>query len=372
MLTVTMRNERLQPRGQIRCTDVEMVIRLNRPSTYVLTVSPEDLPKAARIKPGWGFILQEEQLVLSGPITGWSISKSDGLSERTYTGVSDLTALTDRVTYPDPASPASAQTVAYYKRSGAAETIIKNMVEENAGPRALPARQTYGLEVTPTQGQGNRVTVNTRLKNLLDETAALAKGAGLVMDCAQSANAAAVLFDVRPIRDRSRRVRLTARADEVLEYEITRSAPTGTAIIIGGQGQGSDRQLEEHAATQSWGTRRIEIFKDRRDTDNLDDLATSARETLDEQGQEIKLALTAQDSPARTFGRDYQVGDTITVELEDGIIYTEQLTSARVKWADGYREVKLTLGNTDEDTVTSTEAKKIAKIAQQIAGLETI
>lgn len=373
MLTVTMRDERLRPRGQIRCIKAEAIFRLNAPATFSVEISPEDVGKTSRIKKGWGLVLTEEKISLSGPITSRSYSTSRGLPERHFSGISDLAALSDRLTYPNPQKPPASQDIAYYKKSGAAETIIKNLVADNLGPAALTERRTYGLEIAKDQRRGKNISIRTRLKSVLDEAAQIASQNGLVIDCAQTPYAPSIIFDVRPVADKSRRIRLTTRADELLDYNVKETAPTSTVVVVGGQGEGADRVLQEHKMNKSnWGLRRIETFKDRRDTEETAELTRSATEILKNGEEKIKITFTIKDSQVRRFGRDYFIGDIITVELDNGIIFTEQLTAAKVLWADGYREVDLTIGNTDEDFVTSAERKKISSLAQQITSLETI
>lgn len=370
MLTVTMRDAALRTRGQLRCTSVKAVIRKNGFHTFVLDVSPEDRDKMPRFKEGWGVIIEDDGLRLSGPAIGFDQSNEDGVTSTSISGVSDLVALADRLTLPAPTKPVDAQDAAYYTYKGPAETAIKNLVDLNAGPGALPSRRTFGLKVANNLGRGGKVNINTRLKNLLEEAASAADAGGLVLDCVQTVNKAELVFDVRPGADKSRRVRLTTGADEVISYENKRDAPKATAVIVGGQGEGADRNLVEVANATGWGGRRIEIFKDRRDTDEADNLQAEAQKQLAENAAKIDLTFQVRESAARKLGADYQVGDTVAVELEHGVVFVEQITSATVSWQDGYRTVELTVGNTDDDKVTSSEARRLAELSAQLLSLQ--
>lgn len=369
-LTITLRSEQRRPRGQIRFNKAEAVIRKNQVTTFVIDVSPEDSEKISRVKPGWGLILAEDDLTISGPITTNIRNNEGGIIERKLGGISDLHVLEDRLTLPAPTLPVSGQNVAYYKDKGAAETIIKKLVSANAGITALSGRRTPGLVIAPSEGRGGAATINTRLKNLLEEVAAIAETAGLVLDCFQQANSTDIIFDVHPIKNRARKVRLTSRNDELTSYTNEQTAPTTTAVIVGGQGEGAARTITEFSNNDGWGGRRIEVFKDRRDTEELDETRKTAMEELGKGGAGIDLTFSVHDSQARRFGRDYQVGDIITVELENGAIFTEQLTSARIIWQEGTREVELTVGNSDDDKVTTEEQRRIRALSSQILSLQ--
>lgn len=369
-LTITLRSETRRPRGQIRFNKAEAVIRKNQVTTFVIDVSPEDSEKISRVRPGWGLILAEDDLTISGPITTNIRNNEGGIIERKLGGVSDLHILEDRITLPDPTSPVSAQGTAYYKDKGPAETIIKKLVSANAGITATSGRRTPGLVIAPSEGRGGAATINTRLKNLLEEVATIAETAGLILECSQKPKSTDIFFDIHPVKNRARKVRLTSRNDELTSYANEQTAPTTTAVIVGGQGEGAAREITEFSNNDGWGGRRIEIFKDRRDTEELDEARKTAMEELGKGGAGIDLTFSVHDSQARRFGRDYQVGDIITVELENGAIFTEQLTSARITWKEGTREVELTVGNSADDKVTTEEQRRIRALSSQILSLQ--
>lgn len=372
MVTVTMRDEKLRPRGQLRCTKISMVIRKNLPHTFTLDISPEDIEKSRRVQKGWGMIFEEDGLRVSGPISSFNESSERGVSTRNLSGVSDLVTAKDRLTYPEPGSAAGAQQQSYYVYKGPAETAIKNLMRLNAGASALPERRTYGLSIAPDLGRGSGVSINTRLKNLLDEIKAAADASNLVISCAQSSNERGIVFDVTPARDLSRPIRLTVGADEVLGYETTQTHAEATTVIVGGQGEGADRNLQEVSAQTGWGGRRVEVFKDRRDTNNDSDLVKDAQAELADKGESIKLTFDVQESAARKFGKNFTVGDIITVELEHGATFVEQVTSATIEWSKNIRSVTLTVGNTDDDQVTSSEQKKLSALSTQLLHLQAI
>lgn len=370
-VTVTLRNEDHRPRGQIRFTKIDAVIRKNEIDSFIIEVDPRDNDKLNKVKPGWGVIIQEDELVISGPINSPSMDSTDGILERKLVGISDMTALADRLTLPDPKAEPGNQTVAYYKAKGPAETIIKNMVSANAGVDAIPARKTRRFKVAASQGQGAISTVNTRLKNLLVEAAKIADASNLVMTCAQAPGTLDSVFDIHPARNRSRRIRFSPATGEVTEFSNQQDAPTVTAVIVGAEGEGADRTLVEYSNNDGWGGRRIEVFKDRRDTDEADEMAKTANEELSKGAAGVKVTFTVTDSAYRRFGRDYQVGDVVSVELQDGAVLVEQITSAKITWANGYREVELVIGNSEDDKVTSEEKRKLRDLSMQLLHLQT-
>src|SRR5690606_39291825 len=86
-------------------------------------------------------------------------------------------------------------------------------------------------------------------------------------------------------------------------------APTCTAAIVAGQGEGTARTIIERAVAASpWG--RIESFVDRRDTDDMAELRAAGDSALAEGAERTDLAAEAIDLPdprLPRYGRDYDI-----------------------------------------------------------------
>ena len=353
-------------RGQLQALECTVVVRDADVGTFTLTVPDDEL--AGRMRDGWRVLIQDgERTIMSGPIEG----VSPGLAERQveFTGVSDLAHVADRLVYPNPALPGASQTSdAYYRRNGPAETVIRDMVHENAGEGAISVRRVDGFVVEASQGRGSTVKANLRYKNLLEEARAFARLGGVTFDAVQEQDSR-IVFRFRVPRDRSRQVRFTDLNGGVAEGSYSLAAPTATVVLVAGQGEGTDRNIIERSRATTWG-RRVEAFKDQRDTDDADELEQSATEQLDDGAAGASASFTATEAPGLVFGEDYQLGDTVTVELGPATI-TEPVRAVELSWDGHGRTVSLTLGDHDQaDDKVPAWLKKIRDLDARVRGIE--
>lgn len=346
MLAITLRDESMQWRGQIYATKVQAVLKPNTPDTFVVDVAPDSLEMMARLRPGWGLIIRDGDTVISGDITELRQTAKDHGITYEISGVGDLHHLADRITYPDPVHSEAEQSTATWKGEGPAETVIKDLVSLNAGERALPERRVRGLIVETSAGRGEIVKTEVRLKSLLETAANLAREGRLLMQTHPIRGG--VRFTVEPVRDLSKRVRLTSIAGEVTGWELSDHVGTVNTVIVGGQGTGADRTLVARTRSDEW-HRRIEIFKDRRDTDEAGALEKAAAEELDKGEAERTLKLTTFESVTRRLGEDFRVGDIISVQLTNqGTVVKLPVAEAKITWENYARSVELTLGGLEK------------------------
>lgn len=363
---VLMRDENYRPRGFLITSKVEMMRRLNRPDTFIVNVSAESAQQATRLREGWGLVVQDGDFRVSGVITQFFRTAKDANLEVEVTCVSELAFLGDRLTYPDPSHAENQQAAARWSDRGPAETVIKNLVSNNLGPTALKHRRVPALAVAPSQGRGGDASVDTRLKNLLDVVEPMATAANLRMNVLFSPGG--LVFDTIPGRVLSRRVRLSWVSGEVIGWEMTDRAPSVTAVIVGGQGEGADRRLDSRQSIDSW-QRRIEVFKDRRDTDDVNALEKAANEELRKGISERIMKVTVQESETRKFGVAFDVGDTITLDVAQNVTpYDSKIIEAKIVWTDDMRTVELTAGALD----LTLSQERIERLRREIAQLATI
>lgn len=370
MLDVWIRDPGLQRRGQVKVLGGSAVLRESGVGTWILRM-PAENPVVQRIVEGWGVMVRDEFGVrFSGPVT--KISVDHGVTDTVeVAGVTDMVVLADRVTYPDPASGPGAQKTAYYKDSGAAGAVITRLVDRNCGPGAIAARRTRGF-VVPASTAGKPASVNTRLKPVVEEVQKLATTGGVVVDVVQ--DGVTLRLVQRPAQNLARAVRLSRDTGAVGNASMTLSAPEATVVVVGGQGEGAARQLVERTApTPGWGGRRIEVFQDRRDTDDPNELTKAADETLAGAAGAASTTIEVRDTPTLRFGTDYLLGDTVTVDLGGGARLSDGVRVADVTWAETGRTVKLTVGaHSSEDDRTPAWVKKVAALARRLRGLESI
>jgi hypothetical protein len=145
--------------------------------------------------------------------------------------------------------------------------------------------------------------------------------------------------------------------------EYAYANPTITRAIVAGQGEAEQRRFIEVATTDSaaaesdWG-RRIEIFKDRRDSEDDAELIQAGLELLVDEGKTIvEMSVTPSDEINMKYGQDWFLGDKVMVvanEIEASAVVTEVGISIQ---SDGVR-IGATVGT---PVALNFEAKLLAK-----------
>lgn len=365
MLTTNLRDPNKNVSRLIRFTKLSAVFRLNTPTTFTGTLDPSSSQFFDRIAPGWGVIARDDGVQFGGDITKIHRRNDKGIPTWELSGVGDLQVLADRLTYPNPAKRENEQDVSHYRDKGQAGLVLYKLIELNAGSRALPERRALGMD-TKFINAGSEVSVETRLKSLLETCQTLAAAGNMVIEAYPQPKG--YLIVVRPPTVRAKSVVFTQQGGEVLGWELTNSAPTATTVVVGGQGEGASRTLETRTRPNTWG-RRIEVFKDRRDTDEAADLEKAANEELDKGEAEQTIKLEFRETERLKFGVNFQIGDTVTAVLAPGLQATLPVAQAKVEW-DGYqnRSVSLTLGSVDDNL----RDVRMRKLFNDISHISTI
>lgn len=312
---VLVRDASLQVVGELStCVKLEAVPVFNGVGTWIIDVPQRNLPL---LPPGGGLVITRgEQPLIAGPFTSLRPSRNGDAPDGTLelAGVSDDVVIADRLIYPVPTSVASSQAAsAYDLRTGVAETVVKAYVNLNAGPGALAVRQVPAMTVEPDQGRGSSVTGNYRFDNLADSITALLAldGLGWRVDWV----AGSLQFLVYAPDDLSAAVRFSWDLGNLRNQTYTLTAPAATREIVAGGGEGTARIFHERGdviAESVW-MRRIERFVDRRDTTDAATLDQAGDQALLDDGAKEQFEITVADTDAATYGRDYQLGDKVTV-----------------------------------------------------------
>lgn len=236
-------------------------------------------------------------------------------------GVDDNVIAAATVTFPNPSQAANAQTTDYWTYTAAGETVMKQLVVQNIGANAQAARKYSWLSVTTDQSRGQTISASTRFDNLGDALTALGTRANLGWRFYQSGTG--IFFDVFQPQDKTGLIRLNIRNGGLESTELGYSAPTATQALVLGQGEGAARTVRPVTSTASlaeatsWGLR-WEVVKDERNTDDPTELDQAGQEILTEQGSTVNsLKITPSDAPKQKVGVDWDLGDTITVIIDD-------------------------------------------------------
>jgi len=381
-LRVYVRDASLHRLGQIaEYTQLTVIPRFNAVGAYTLEVSA-DSEKAPLLVEGNGLIIRTASgdTIMSGPIrtVDWSRSSSDGGSGKlTVGGVDDTTLLSQYTCWPSPTAAIGSQTASVYKLTAvAAETGMRTLVNVNAGPGALASRKNPLLTLAADGGRGGTITrqVN-QFDSLLAVLADIAGAAGLGFKVVQIG--ASLQFQVyAPTVQNAARFAFTLGNLTDASYSTT--PPTCTRAIVVAGGGSSPRVCKTYDRTSAlFPDLVIEQFVDQTsvDTASVDltaQMDQAGAEALTNGAGQGSLAISPIDIPQLRYGRDYNVGDTVSADIR-GDWYTDVVREVTLtSTASDATTVKATVGG--DSTGTSTVARIYAYIAQvkkDVARLKT-
>jgi hypothetical protein len=378
-LTLEVRNKARQRIGQLVGADLvgaQFVLRFNNAGEWRLRI-PATSPLVDDLRtPGFGVILTgPDGVLISGPVLSARLLQTQDDIEGAWEieGADDTLILQERLAYPEPANADVAnQSETNDIRLGNAETVLKGYVDDNlvSGPLV---RRVAGLSVGTNLNRGATVRGNARFTNLQELLYDLAQSGGIGYDIRQqNAN---LVFDVYEPVDRSASVRLDIENNRLRSSEYAYAAPLLTRAIVGGAGEALDRLFREVNTSEStdaellWG-RRIEQFIDDRGTEELDLIDQKGFEALVDDGKtRITMSVTPSDNLTMLYGVDWNLGDTVTVVVNDieatAVVYEVGLAIQ----ADGVY-LAATVGNPTPQTFESRLATQQAAHEQRISNLE--
>lgn len=314
-------------------------------------------------------VFRDGQEVLSGPISNpdrnWS-SQGDVL---TLTGVDDNVCLSRRLALPTPGGTNYGSS--FDVRSGPAETIMKQYVNYNAGPLALSQRQVPGLTIEADQARGASISGSARFDNLLTLLQNLALAGGdLGFKVVQVGNG--LQFQVYLPTDCTETAIFSPMLGNLIGFGYSQTAPVANYIIAGnGSTTSTSLMFSEAGDSDSIDTYgRIETYYDDSGVTNSTQLAQDVQTQLSQNAQQSSMTLTALDTGAVQYLRDYSLGDTVSVvvPLKDGGVDVIQ---------DVVRSINLTLTNNNGEQISptigtpQTLAAGVPRIFSKMSALET-
>ncbi|WP_432008734.1 siphovirus ReqiPepy6 Gp37-like family protein [Streptomyces bacillaris] len=381
-LRVYVRNPALERIGQIDdYTSLTVIPRYNAIGSFVLEISA-DSGKANLLVEGNGLIIRtaDGTLVDSGPIrtVDWSRSKDDsGAGKLTVGGVSDTEVLARYTCWPAPGSVIGSQADAVYKISGVvAETAMRTLVNVNAGPGALASRKHPLLTLTTN---GNRGPTITRQLNQFDSLLAV------LTDIANAAQlgfrvvlvGSGLQFQVYEPADRSGTARFAFDLGNLSDANYTTTPPTCTRALVVAGGQTSPRSCKTvDRADPLFPGLLIEQYVDLTSVDSASvDLVAqmdqAAEEALTAGAGQGSLAISPIDIPLLQYGRDYQVGDTVSAKVRDSwMVDVVREVTLTCTAGDG-TTVKATVGSSDGDGTVARIYKFLAQLKRDLGRVKT-
>lgn len=360
---------------------MDLVVRYCQPGTWQILVAA-GTPQADLLQKGGGVAIYQDGVdlpIITGQIESfqhyWTSDQHSSLGSLYFGGKCDNKLAYNKLAFPDPTKPATQQWQADdagRKVSGSAGHLVWSELNQAMGPGALANRQQAGVVIGSDVNLGKQVSDNlqwdvigTKMESWIDTTTT---GYRLLYD----PNAKAINLQLFTPRDLSKDIRFSKELGNLREFTWNLTAPTVTRVIVACQGVGKNRYLYQQIDTDTeaeWGLQ-IEQFLDRRDlpikadpttgaavkadlsvTD--EDFATAKQAVMDAATEALttgakngNFQIYPVDTPHIKFGRDYFVGDVVTISI-DGVDYT-----------DIVREVSITV---DQGGQTETVAPSIGE-----------
>lgn len=291
-----------------------------------------------------------------------------------FKGITDDHLLADRLCYPQPTNAnASTQNVSHDVRTGPAETLIHQYVNANIGPSAPASRRVSNLVMGTNYARGPVITRKARFDNLGAFIQEIALAAGLGFRIVQVDDS--LVFETFDVKDLTSTVRLDIRNGQLSGQKVTIAPPGATHVVVAGQEEGVNRQFIEVstadsiAAASEWG-RRIEVFKDQRNTDVVADLVQAGVEILAESGfTGVDVQVVPVEDSTMEFGFEWALGDKVGVVVEDQEV--QAIATGMVLLAnDTGLKVGVVLGTVAGFDRRGTFQKALSKVEARVANLE--
>lgn len=336
---------------------MDMVVRYCQQGSWQMLVAA-GTPQADLLQKGGGVAIYQDGVelpVLTGQIETfqhyWTSDQHTSLGSLYFGGKCDNKLPYNRLAYPDPTKPATQQWQATDDGravSGPAGHLVWSELNKAMGAGALANRQIPGVVLGADVSFGRAVSdvlqwdvIGTKLESWIDTTTT---GYRFLYD----PETKTIGLNLFTPRDRSKDIRFSKELGNLREFTWSLSAPSVTRVIVACQGTGKSRYLYQQidtASEEEWGLQ-IEQLLDRRDLPIKADPTTGAPvkadlSVTDEQFNTAKQAVLDAatealnagakngnfqiypiDTQTVKFGRDYFVGDLVTVSL-DGVEYTD-------------------------------------------------
>lgn len=359
-------------------SNVKLIKRFNNIGTWDFDLANEYWLRDQLAVPGRGIIVTlYDKVFISGPMTSFNNKRTtdDPRGTTSFAGVDELVYLSDGLAYPTPTTAdVTKQTTAYHQFTGACETVLKHYVNINIGPGAPAIRQAHPLQIGPDLARGTTVTGSSRFDQLGPFMSDLALAGGNIgFDLTQQDDH--VLFEVYQPYDRSNTVRMDIDNDLLTEVDSGISAPSVTRDIVAGQGEGDARTFIEVtdnlsiAAETDWG-RRIEVFDDQRDTNDVAQLTQYGVKALQDGGRTtVSLKVTPSDNETMRFGKEWFVGDTVSVVVDNEELKDTVTEAILVMDTNGVR-IGATVGDPTGYDYQAVLIKQVSKHEKRLQALE--
>lgn len=328
-------------------TRAEFYPRYNDVGTWILNL-PFNAGAIPLLKKGNGIIVYRNGSVLmSGDVINDHTVWSEDTTGVEISGKDDNFALQARLCLPVPSGPPYTGQP-YDVLSGVASTVMRYYVNYNAGPLANSTRRWAGLVLPADPVLGSTVQGTARFDVLIDKLKELATQDLLGFRVIQVGTT--LEFQVYQTVDRTNTAVFSPLTGTLREFERTSEGGEGNYCIVGGGGEGTARTFYEKGNSEAiTAYRRIEFFRDRRDTTVIAELEQSADQELARSADRLTLNVVPVDTDALSFQTHWNIGDRVSVVLVKES--PERVTTVDFVYEDVIREVQIILDENDGETI---------------------
>lgn len=383
-ITLLVTDQTLQPVGDVLdgWTSLDVTRRFNEPASGSVEL-PATPAAMSVLQPGNRLVvLRDGAIWCAGPLevpqeieVGYGGGDSGG--DQAPPGVisvnftDDLGRMAGYVTWPAPSAAWTAQPAASWRTiTGATgEQIIRQLVDENCGPGARAERRIPRLVLGPLAGVGTTTVVNTRFEGLLEACRRVAiDGGGLGFRTRQVGDQ--IVFEVYEPRDLSATARFSFGLGNLRHLRAKISAPTVThALVAGTEDEESPArtfvEVADPSAASTW--YRVEKFVDGSAADDSEgELTQAGREELAGGASPVELATVTVDTPDLVAGRDFDLGDRVSVQLPNGTEVTDLVRSIHLQATPGSGEYVTTLVGSAEATSDPQMVRVVRELSRRL------
>lgn len=316
-----VRDNNFQRQGEI-CDyeEASFTPTFNDVGPWRLKIHRRSLAAVMLNNPDWGIeVWRGGGQMFSGIWTDVRHTRDMATNQLEILGGSDEIWLRDRLVSPSPADtgpPYNAQ--ASDIRTGVASAVLIAYVNMNLGPGAIASRRKASFTLLADPGIGATVRGEGRWDaDLLAFIQPLAITGGVGFRVVQSG--AALSFQVYRGTDRSGSVKFSTKLGNLSGFEYARSRPKANYVYVGASGTGTSRIVKEFpdsAAIATW--ERIEgPLVNASSTSDTTVIAQSGNDALAQGSEQVSLSITPVETADMMYGVHYNIGDTVTIQLDD-------------------------------------------------------
>jgi hypothetical protein len=176
-----------------------------------------------------------------------------------------------------------------------------------------------------------------------------------------------LVFDVYVPRDLSGKAWFSEALGNLTAISLSLTDPTVTDALV--QGSGTNFISRVASGKTQWNV--IEEFTDSSSETDVNNLTTTAQQAIAAGAAGPTLAATSTDIPFLTYGRDYRLGDIVSIEVRPGVVYSDVVTSVTLT-ADPSQTPQISVVPTMgwSANATATDQSIIGQLSARIRTLE--